>query len=289
MGSTGRNPLRRHTSSRGWEQRAVTGITQEIHALDPLVQRKYLRDFYGAFQSYQRTVNQEQVESELLAADVVLLGDYHTLPASQRYAARVLELMARSGKSGCLGVEAIFAEHQTVLDAWWHREISDQQLRLSLRFDNDWGYAWEPVHELLQAARRRGFSVCGLDCGPRSNLRAIRKRDRHAAIRIAEIRADNPRTTVLALFGESHLAPGHLPALVRARRPKDRIVTILQNCDALYWQLAADSDGNKPAVQICDGVFCVFTASLFEKYDSYREYLNGGEIGPLFSAADKNL
>jgi uncharacterized iron-regulated protein len=277
MGSTGRNPLRGRSSSRGWEQRAVTGITQEIHALDPLVQRKYLRDFYGAFQSYQCTVSREQVEGELLAADIVLLGDYHTLRASQRYAARVLELMARNGKSCCLGLEAIFADHQPMLDAWRHREISDQQLRLLLRFDNNWGYAWEPVRELLQAARHQGVPVCGLDCGPRSNLRAIRKRDRHAAARIAEIRASNPRASVLALFGESHLAPGHLPAQVRARRPKDKIVTILQNCDALYWQLTVNCDGNKPAVQIGDGVFCVFTASLFEKYDSYREYLNGGE------------
>ncbi|HZR29644.1 MAG TPA: ChaN family lipoprotein [Terriglobales bacterium] len=282
----GRNPLRRQTTSRGWEQRAVTGITQQIHALDPLVQRKYLRDFYGAFQSYQCTVSQEQVESELLAADIVLLGDYHTLPASQHYAAQIVELMGQNGKSCCLGVEAIFAEHQALLDAWWKREISDQQLRLLLRFDDDWGYAWEPVRELLQAARGCGFRVCGLDSGPRSNLRAIRKRDRHAATRIAELRATDPRTAVLALFGESHLAPGHLPGMLRARRPKDRIVTILQNCDALYWQLAVDSDGNKPAVQIADGVFCVFTASLFEKYDSYREYLN---VGTLFSPADKNL
>ena len=53
MGSTGKNGRRRRSSRLEWERRAVTGITQEIRALDPLVQRKYLRDFRDAFQTYQ--------------------------------------------------------------------------------------------------------------------------------------------------------------------------------------------------------------------------------------------
>ena len=259
----------------GWEQRAVTGITQEIHALDPLTQRKYLRDFSEAFRVHQDTVSQAEFTAELSDADVILLGDYHTLPASQRYAARLLEHMVRSNTAVALGLEAILSSDQRHLDAWQQNRISEQQLRQALRFDEEWGYEWAPVLELLLAARSNGVAVYGLDCGPRSNLRAIRRRDRHAAARIAELRARHPRVAMLALFGESHLAPGHLPAAVSKLRPEDKLVTVVQNCDALYWRLASDSSSGKPVVRIREDVFCVFTATLFEKYDSYRHYLNG--------------
>jgi len=291
MGSTGKNWRRRRSSRLEWERRAVTGITQEIRALDPLVQRKYLRDFRDAFQTYQCAITPAQFDEELLEAEVILIGDYHTLAASQGYAAHLVAHAASRGKAASLGLEAIFAADQPVLDDWSQNKITEQQLRSSLRFDQEWGYDWEPVCELLHTAHHHAVPVYGLDCGPRSNLRAIRKRDLHAAAKIAEIRERFPRRSMMALFGESHLAPSHLPALVRAQRPQDRILTILQNCDALYWQLAVGPAGNKPVVRISAGVLGVFTASLFEKYDSYRAYLQGEpeEFGPLFPAVDKNL
>jgi uncharacterized iron-regulated protein len=276
MGNTAKDSARGRRSNRAWEQRAVTGITQEIHALDPIAERKYLRDFRDVFRSYHREVTAEQFNRELLHADVILLGDYHTLPAAQRYAAQLVTQLAEDGKGSgfSLGLEAVFAADQPPLDAWWRKEITEHELRLALRFDEDWGYAWEPVRNLLETAQRHRVPVYGLDCGPRSNLRAIRRRDRHAATRIAEIRERSPQRPVLALFGESHLAPGHLPALVRAQRPRDKVLTVLQNCDALYWQLDGNRNGARPVVEVCDQVFCVFTASLFEKYDSYRTYLH---------------
>jgi len=185
--------------------------------------------------------------------------------------------MSQMNKPIALGLEAVLACDQRHLDAWLQQRISEQQLRNALRFDEEWGYQWKPVFELLLAALRNECFVYGLDRGPRSNLRAIRRRDRHAAARIAEIRASQPQPALLVLFGESHLAPGHLPAALHKLRPEDKLVTVLQNCDALYWQLPSDSSGERPVVRIREHVFCVFTATLFEKYDSYRSYLNSAE------------
>ena len=277
MAKSGKNLQR--LWARGWEQRAVTGITQEIHALDPLTERKYLQDFHDAFCAYQNTVSQSEFNAELADADVILLGDYHTLPASQIYCAQLLEQVTQRNKSVSLGLEAIFASDQSHLDGWLDGSISEQQLRQALRFDEEWGYEWKPTFELLLAARRNGCRVYGLDCGPRSNLRAIRRRDRHAAARIAEIRARQSQVALLVLFGESHLAPRHLPAAICKLRPGDEVLTVVQNCDALYWRLSLDSCGDKPVLRIRENAFCVFTATLFEKYDSYRNYLNGGKDG----------
>ena len=59
-------------------------------------------------------------------ADLVLIGDYHALPACQRFAGALLEQRALVGdRPVVLGVETIFARDQHILDEWWRREIDE--------------------------------------------------------------------------------------------------------------------------------------------------------------------
>jgi hypothetical protein len=132
-----------------------------------------------------------------------------------------------------LGVETVFARDQHILDEWWRREIDESELRQRIRFDLDWGYDWAPFYELLVSARDNAEALYGLDCMPREDLRKIGARDRHAALKIAEIRQRHPNAVVYVLFGESHMAPGHLPREVRKENPEARVVTALQNVDSL--------------------------------------------------------
>jgi hypothetical protein len=75
---------------------------------------------------------------------------------------------------------------------------------------------------------------------------------------------------ILALFGESHLAPGHLPRLLRAQLPGERPLTILQNVDALYWRAAGEPQEHVEAVRVGQDVVCVFNSTPLEKYENYR-------------------
>ena len=220
---------------------ALAGVEREIRAQDSHSRRKYLREFNQAFRSYDSLLDSEQIQNALHSADVVLIGDYHALPGAQRYAASLLEQRALAGdRRVVLGVETIFARDQHILEEWWRREIDENELRQRIRFDLDWGYDWTPFHELLVAARDHGEAIYGLDCMPRENLRKIGARDRHAAAKIAEIRERHPDAVIFVLFGESHLAPGHLPRVLRKEMPGATILTVLQNIDALYWRAAGE-------------------------------------------------
>jgi hypothetical protein len=215
------------------------------------------------------------MQSTLRAADIVLIGDYHALPAAQRYAATLLERRALSGdRPVVLGVETIFARDQHILEEWWRREIDENELRQRIRFDLDWGYDWTPFHELLVAARDHAEAIYGLDCIPRENLRKIGARDRHAAAKIAEIRDRHPDAVIFVLFGESHLSPGHLPKVLHQQLPEAKILTVLQNIDALYWRAAGERVDKVDAVRVNDEVVCVFNSTPLEKYESYRLFLD---------------
>ena len=250
---------------------ALAGVEREIRAQDSHSRRKYLREFNQAFQQYESLLDREQMQQTLHAADVILIGDYHALPAAQRFATSLLEQRALSGdRPVVLGVETIFARDQHILEEWWRREIEEAELRQRIRFDLDWGYDWSPFYELLLTARDHGEALYGLDCMPREDLRKIGARDRHAALKLAEIRDRHPDAAIFVLFGESHLAPSHLPRELREQMPDAKILTVLQNIDALYWRAAGERANNVEAVRVNDDVLCAFNSTPLEKYESYR-------------------
>ncbi|HZR30703.1 MAG TPA: ChaN family lipoprotein [Terriglobales bacterium] len=249
---------------------ALVQVEREIRASDPNSRRKYLRDFNEAFRTYQSVLSREQLQALFRSADVLLLGDYHALPASQNYAARLVEELAGGKRPLILGVETVFARDQHILDEWAAGEIDEDELRERLHFDYEWGYLWEPFYELLQSARSANVPVYGLDCLPRLDLRKIAARDRHAVEKIAELRSRYAGAQVLVLFGESHLAPNHIPELLTQRLPKDRVLTVLQNIDPLYWKAAGERRERVEAVRVNEDAVCVFNSTPLEKYESYR-------------------
>jgi hypothetical protein len=245
---------------------ALAAVRREIRSRDSASGRKYLREFTEAFRHYDSLLTPEQLDEKLGAADILLVGDYHALAASQRFAAELLERRAHNQRV-VLGVEAVLSRDQRILDAWWRREISEEDLRRRLRFDREWGYEWVPFYELLLSARDHAEGIYGVDCTPRNDLRKIRSRDRHAAAKICEMRERHPDAAIIVLFGESHMAPQHLPRLIVGALPEQRILTVLQNVDALYWK-ALEQD--TIAVSVEENAVCVFNSSPLEKYESYR-------------------
>ena len=253
---------------------AIASVEREIRAIDPAAGRKYLRDFREAYRSYEKILAPSDVRDEIAKAGIVLVGDYHALPNSQRYLASLLRDPELHHRPIVLGVETIFSRDQHILDEWFRGEIDEDELRQRVRFELDWGYEWAPFYELLSAARDHGASIYGLDCMPREDLRKIGARDRHSADQIAELRRQHPDALIVVLFGESHLAPQHLPALLQQRLPAEPVLTVLQNVDALYWRAAGEARDHVEAVQVRkdvrENVLCVFNATPLEKYENYR-------------------
>src|ERR1051326_5107761 len=212
--------------------RALAGVERELRATDSSGRRKYLQEFSHAFRSYDSVVSAAQLSTTISASDILLIGDYHALAASQRFASELLEQRAQPGdRPVVLGVETIFAHQQHILQEWGPREIDENELRERIRFDTDWGYDWAPFYELLVTAREHAEAIYGLDCMPREDLRKIGARDRPAAAKIAEMRQRHPDAQLLVLFGESHLAPGHLPRMLQQKLDSEPVVTVLQNVD----------------------------------------------------------
>ena len=164
------------------ERRALLSVQRELRLIDSCSRTKYLKDFREAFRAYERLLLPDEIESFAKSCDVLLIGDYHALPSSQQFTARLaIQLKQEGDRSVIVGVEPIFKRDQAILDDWQAGSIPDSELRMRLRFDNQWGYAWEPFIQMLHMLRRSGIPMFGLDCYPRGDMRRIGTRDRHAA------------------------------------------------------------------------------------------------------------
>ncbi len=255
---------------RDHEVSALARVEPQVRAYDQTWRRKYLQDYAQAFRSYECVLGSSELEARISHADSILVGDYHALPACQHFAAKLIKDRASvKDRPVVLAVETIFSRDQHILDQWWRREITESELRQRIRFDLDWGYDWEPFYALISSAREHADGLYGLDCMPREDLRKINARDRHAAHKIADVRQRHPEVVIITLIGESHLAPSHLPALVREQLSGENVLTILQNVDALYWH-ATEEPQPVRAVSLDESTVCVFNSTPIEKYESYR-------------------
>ena len=93
MASTANLRLRRSAA----QLTALAGVEREIRAQDSHSRRKYLKEFNQSFQNYKSLLDGPQLQDVVRGADIVLIGDYHALPTSQKFAASLLEQRALAG------------------------------------------------------------------------------------------------------------------------------------------------------------------------------------------------
>src|SRR5258708_35373098 len=73
---------------------ALLKVKREISATDPHGRLKYVRDCSEAFRDYRRAFADADLRQQSSAADILLVGDYHALAASQEFAAALVAQLA---------------------------------------------------------------------------------------------------------------------------------------------------------------------------------------------------
>src|SRR5947209_1068702 len=145
MGSGFSIRARRRTAA---QQLALLQVKREISATDPHGRLKYVRDFSEAFRDYRRALSDTEFKQQYATPDVLLVGDYHALAASQDFAASLIGQLtigqfAQGDRPIVLALEMVFSRDQYVLDEWLRGEIIFFQAEDGIRDDEEWGYDWE--------------------------------------------------------------------------------------------------------------------------------------------------
>ena len=279
-----RSPLRVHRSARppalqrallrlqrGVQRRLQAELRAYTGGNSPALER-YYRDYLRDFRRQHSVSNYGDLHVAMLDADVILVGDYHTLRQSQETALRLLERAIVDPRPVCLGLEMVHAEHQAVLDQFMSGALDEAAFLNAIAYRETWNFEWGNYRPLFEAARQAGVRVFGVN--ERQTSGGFRERDARIAARIVELGQDAPESRLIVLIGDLHLASNHLPAALTrglaAVGLERRSLVVHQNSDSLYWSLAErGNEARTQVVRLAPDRFCVMEVPPYVKLQSY--------------------
>ncbi|MCC6333109.1 MAG: ChaN family lipoprotein [Myxococcales bacterium] len=238
--------------------------------------RAYEARYRRATRAYRRVIDVEEVHERIAAADVVHVGDYHTLRLAQQTFLELVHRALKGRRRVALALEFVEGRHQPALDAFLAGRLKSRAFleRIGHPYRGPFDI-WPGFEPILTLARRHRLEVVAVDRraeGPRS----LELRDAYAAERIAKVARAGDRPLVLSLIGQFHVAPGHIPRQV-ARALGDverRQLIVYQNAEGAWWRLAkAGLAETARAVEVSDDELCVFSASPVVCQRSFLDYV----------------
>ncbi|MDP6850130.1 MAG: hypothetical protein QF524_04230, partial [Planctomycetota bacterium] len=162
--------------------------------------RGYRRDWLRTFEAPLKAATASELTQALLAADPVLVGDFHSLRRPRRSLGTLVRNMP-AGESPAILLELLPAHFQGTAK----EVLNNSRFRLVNGMP-----AGEVYENTLRAAAARNGIVAGawVDDSPGA-------RDSAAAKQWAQLRSTYPNHRWLLFFGNWHLADSHLPESIR--------------------------------------------------------------------------
>lgn len=235
----------------------------------------YQRRYERATRTYRRVLTTAQVDKRIAAADVVYVGDYHTLRLAQSAYLELVRQALTGRRRVVLALEFVESRHQPTLDAFLAGKLSEKKFLAKIGHPYRGPFdIWPGFAPILELARKKKLSVIAIDRrapGPRS----LELRDQGASEAIATALGAADRPLVMVLVGQFHVAPAHLPKQVERRvtRSLDSLV-VYQNAEGVFWSLARKGlASTTDAVQISQRELCLINTSPVVSQRSFLDYV----------------
>lgn len=246
--------------------------------------RRYERTHAQGVKAFSREATLDEMERDIARAEVVYVGDYHTLAQSQRAFLRLLRRLDPR-RPVILALEFVQGRYQRALDNFMAGTTNESEFLRAIKHSDRGGFgAWSAFKPLFAHAREHGMRVIGIDSiesGPKS----LTKRDAYAANRIAQAAEQHPDALVMVLVGQLHIAPAHLPRAVGRKS-----VIIHQNCENIYAALVQKGrEHDVELVKIRANEYCLINTPPIVCQQSFLNWLYAEEDGEQIEAPEQTF
>lgn len=276
------HPLKPRDELVAIQKRLVAELQQRIAEYsenpDPALEH-YLARYRAEFDNgFERPASREEILDQLARTHIAYFGDYHTLRTAQSAALSFLRELIKSRKRKIvLGVEMFEAAHSAHAQALIDERITAQEFRRRVRWFKSWGFPWRSYARFFEFARELKVPLVGLNVRADDRADNLAFRDECAARLISALTQIYPERLVAVIYGDSHLAQGHMPARVEEELArfgvKRRQLRVFQNADELYWRLVERRlEHVVDILKVRRDTYCVFNATPLVKYQSFLNW-----------------
>lgn len=264
------------------QRKVLAAIRRDIRqslGKEPAELKRYYRAYKRRFAQPFEPVKREDVIRACLAADVVYVGDYHTLASAQRMALGLLEEIRKRFKGELiLGMEMLQVTDQSATDQWLSGEFDEERFLSEIEYDKNWGFEWRNFKPLFDFVRDNGIRVIGINCDVHVRQASLTERDTCAAMAVSHALIRNPKAKLLVVDGDMHIAPSHLPkrvnALLRDVGTRRRSVIVYQNSTTIHWRLVEQGrEQEVDAVRLSPREFSIQHTHPIVKFQSYLNWI----------------
>lgn len=220
--------------------------------------------------------NIEALKKSVLSSNVVYLGDFHTFDQNIRNVLRILRVSAQENRKCIIALEMVDARYQYCIDAYMEGHLTELEFLESVHYHDSWRFPWTHYKLVFELAKESDARILAI------NTRGgLRERDEFAAETLAKTLEREPKTHIMVVYGELHISPNKIPALLSSKRP-DTIQTIVhQNLDEVYWTMKEES-ANDPIIAFSEREFCINSAPPWVKYESMIYWYENLDSDPDF-------
>lgn len=244
--------------------------------------RRYLVEYQKRVKRYERTADFKELLDQILEADIIYVGDYHTLKQAQRTVVRLLRHLPLELRP-TLAVEFVEGKHQAAVNSYLSDQIAEKSFLRRIKHDASGVFAWDHFRPLFDFSRTHKLPMVGIDLQLSNSKDSLRRRDQFAAERIAAAIAARPNNKMLVHIGELHISPNHLPAVVDKELKKrgiknKRALVVYQNCEEIYWQLESQGlEHDVEVVRVAQDQYCVINTPPIVCQQSFLNWLDADD------------
>ncbi len=134
--------------------------------------RAYQRRYEQATKRYRKAISLDEVDARIAKADVVYVGDYHTLRMAQQAYLALVKSALKSDRRVVLALEFVEARHQATLEAFLAGKLTEKKFLSKIGHPYRGPFdIWPGFAPILELARKKKLSVVAIDRrapGPRS-------------------------------------------------------------------------------------------------------------------------
>ena len=230
--------------------RQARSAAQELTADDDGAIITYSRKFEQSLPHHFKKINREDFFAGIVAADIVLYGDFHTLKQSQKGFVRLLQEVAtfNPARPLIIAMEAFQAQHQQWLDMFQQQKINEREFLQRVEYEKTWGFPWPNYQRIVSYAMHAHIPIFGINNrGNASSKNKLAQRDRVCAQKLTRLAQQFPQHQIMCITGEYHLADQQLPAALSQCLQKNKlkhkqVVRVVANIDQYYFSLNFPSE-----------------------------------------------
>ena len=258
--------------------RQARSAAQELTAGNDSALIGYSRKFEKSLPRRFKKINREDFFAGIVAADIILYGDFHTLKQSQKGFVRLLQELAAFNPSRprLIAMEAFQATQQEALDLLQQQKITEQDFLHRIDYEKTWGFPWRNYQRIVNHALTENIPIFGINSSSKNKGKdKLAQRDRFCARKLTQLARQFPHHQLLCITGEYHLADQQLPAALSQSLQKTninnkKVVRVVANIDQYYFSLNFPSEFTiSHYLYLKKNLYCLMDTPPWVKWHSY--------------------